>query len=305
MRAKEIGTAFAATGQIPPHRGSLGAGLSDPIVSVRRSGRLAPALPGDRESQSFAAGNLHQPTLPAATTRLVRRNGHNGRLLKARAHSITNNEKFIIEVKASEKPINGVFPQAAVALLIGLVVGLALATWGSVFLVKRALAPVQRIARSVQALPAAHPDERIRAVTVRQQMENLFYTVDEMVTELEVSFQIGMGLPAEAFHALSTRLGRIRENLANSFENEGPSSAVVTTLLCLLRETERLSNLARNQAMPSDEDSSQRTMGRLRFYLGGLAAAGVQHVCVLIENLGTVLASEARDCSEEKFPVRW
>jgi hypothetical protein len=306
MRAKEIGTAFAATGQIPPHQGSFGEGLSDPIVSVRRSGGLAPALPGNRESQPFAPGNLrYQPTLPAAATRLVRRTGHDSRLLIATAHSTFNNEKFIVDVEASKKPIKAVFRQAAFALVIGLVVGLALATWGSVFLVRRTLAPVQRIARAVQALPVAHPDERIRAVAVRKQMESLFYTVNEMVSELEVSFQIGMGLPAEAFHALSTRLGRVREDLADSFESEGLSTGVVATLLCLLKETERLSNFARNLAMPLDEDPSQRRMERLRFYLGGLAVAGAEHVCVLIEKLGAVLAFEARDCSDEKFPVRW
>lgn len=306
MRAKELGTAFAATGQIPPNQGSPRPGLTDTFVSVSRSGGLAPGPTGQRESQPFAPGSLRkEPNSPAASASLVRQTGSNSRFVIASANSTFSNEKYVVEVGAPNKPIKAVFRQAAFALVIGLVVALALVTWGSVFLVKRALAPVQKIAQSVQALPLAHPDQRIRAVVVREQIENLFDTVNEMVSQLEVSFQIGTGLPAEAFHALSTRLRRVSEDLADSFESEGLSIGVAATLLCLLKETERLSDLARNLAMLSDEDPGQRRTERLRFYLGGFAVAGAEHVCLLIEKLGADLASEARDPSGGKFPVRW
>lgn len=306
MRAKEIGTSFAATGQIPLDQESSGLRLSDPIVSVRRSGGLAPALPGKRESQPFAPGNLrHQVTSVAAPTSVVRRTVRDSRFIVSSARSTFRSEKYVVEVKAPKKPIKAVFRQTAFALVIGLLVGLALATLGSVFVVKRALAPVEKIAQSVQALPVAHPDEQTRAVAVRKQIESLFDTVNEMVSQLEVSFQIGTGLPAEAFDALSNRLGRVREDLANSFESEGLSTGVAATLLCLLEETEGLSDLARNLAMPSDEDPRQGRTERLRFYLGGFAVAGVEHVCVLIERLGADLASEGRDHSNGKFPVGW
>jgi hypothetical protein len=215
------------------------------------------------------------------------------------------NDKYVVEVRASKRPIKAVFRQSAFALVLGLIVGLALATWGSVFFVKRALAPVDKIAQSVQALPVAHPDEHIRAIVVRAQMESLFDTLNEMVGELEVSFQIGTGLPPKALHQLSTRLGRVREDLADSFDGEGLSVGVAATLLCLLKETERLSDLARDLAMPSAEDPRQRRTERLRFYLGGLAVAGAEHVCVLVEKLGADLASEGRDCSDGKFPANW
>jgi hypothetical protein len=275
MPAKELGTALAATGQIPPNQWSPGQGLTDTFVSVSRSGGLAPGPTGKRESQLFIPGSLRkEPNSPAALASVVRRTGSNSRFVIASANSTFNNEKYVVEVGAPNKPIKAVFRQAVFALVIGLVLGLALVTWGSVFLVKRALAPVQKIAQSVPALPLAHPDERIRAVVVREQIENLFDTVNEMVSQLEVSFQIGTGLPAEAFHALSTRLRRVHEDLADSFESEGLSIGVAAKLLCLLKETERLSDLVRNLAMPSDEDPWQRKTERLRFYLGGFAMAG-------------------------------
>jgi hypothetical protein len=223
----------------------------------------------------------------------------------ASARSTFEKKKYVVEVRAPKEPIKAVFRETAFALVIGLIVGLALVTWGSVFLVKRALVPVEKIAQSVQGLPVVHPDERVRAVAVREQIENLFETVNQMVSQLEVSFQIGTGLPAEAFYALSARLGRVREELADSFENNGLSIGIAATLLPLLQETERLSDLARNLAMPSDEDPRQRRTERLRFYLGGFAVAGAEHVCLLIQKLGEDLASEVRHRSDEKFPVHW
>jgi hypothetical protein len=302
IRAREIATMFAASGQIPGHPQSTGLGWNDQFIAAQQRVDLVSDFyrkPGT--DIVFSARASHEPKPANVVREAVRGAG----FLIARAPSTFNNEKFIVEVEASEKPIKAVFRQAAFALVIGLVIGLALATWGSVFLVKCALAPVHRIAQSVQALPVAHPEERIRAIAVREQMESLFETVNEMVSKLEVSFQIGMGLPAEAFPALSTRLGRVRKDLAESLESEGRSAGVAATLLSLLKETERLSDLARNLAMPSDEDPGQGRMERLRFYLGGLAVAGREHVCVLIEKFGADLASEARDPSGGKFPVRW
>jgi hypothetical protein len=126
-----------------------------------------------------------------------------------------------------------------------------------------------------------------------------------MVSELEVSFQIGTDLHPKAFHQLSTRLGKVREDLADSLDGEGLSIGVAATLLCLLKETERLSDLARDLAMPSAEDPRQRRTERLRFYLGRFAVAGAERVCFLMEKLGADLASEARDCSDGKFPAHW
>jgi hypothetical protein len=293
---------FAASGQIPGRPGSTGLGSNERFTAAHQRVDLVPDFYGRPGTDIVISGHVSYKPKPA---NVVREAVRGAGFLIASAPSTFNNEKFIVEVEASKKPIKAVFRQAVFALVIGLVAGLALATWGSVFLVKRALAPVHRIARSVQALPVAHPEERIRAVAVREQMEILFDTVNEMVSKLEVSFQIGMGLPAEALPALSTRLGRVRQDLADSLESEGRSTGVAATLLCLLKETERLSDLARNLAMPSDEDPRQRRMERLRFYLGELAVAGAEHVCVLIEKLGADLASEARDPSGGKFPVRW
>jgi hypothetical protein len=301
-RAREIATMFALSGQTPDRPGSTGLGSNEPFTAVHQTVDLVPDFYGRPGTDIVISCHVSHEPKPA---NVVRRAVHGTGFLIASAPSTFNNEKYTVEVEASKKPIKAVFRQTAFALVIGLVVGLALTTSVSFFVVKRALAPVDKIAQSVQALPVAHQDEWTRAVVVRRQIESLFETVNEMVSQLEVSFQIGTGLPAEAFDALSTRLGRVREDFADSLKSEGLAIRIAASLLCLLKETERLSDLARNLAMASDEAPRQGRTERLRFYLGGFAVAGAEHVCVLIEKLGADLTSEGRDHSNGKFPVGW
>lgn len=84
---------------------------------------------------------------------------------------------------------------------------------------------------------------------------------------------------------LRTSLGKVRAELATFFENNRLSTGVVKILLCLLKETERLSDSARNPLMLSCEDATQIRTERLRFYLGAFAVTGLQHVFVLTEKL--------------------
>jgi hypothetical protein len=100
---------------------------------------------------------------------------------------------------ASAPPIKAVFRETAITLVIGLIVALAFATWGSLFVVKRALVPVQKIALAVQALPVVHPDENNKGNAVLEEIANLCVTLNEMVDQLEDSFQIGTGLSVEPF----------------------------------------------------------------------------------------------------------
>jgi hypothetical protein len=105
-----------------------------------------------------------------------------------------------------------------------------------------------------------------------------------------------------AFHAAITELGPVREELASSFKNGHLSMAVANAILCLLKEAERLSDIARNR-FPSNEDAKESRTERLRFYLCGLAARGAERLCALTNNLGADLASEAH--TNEDYSVQW
>jgi hypothetical protein len=295
---------FAATGQIPASQRFSGPGLNAALISVHQSASPEPELSRKPESQMVVPGNVRrEPNSLPVPASVVRGTAHDARLLIATARSTFENKQYVVAVGAPKRPIKAVYRETVIRMLIGLVVGLAVATWGSFFFVQRALLPVKKIALAVQALPVVHADTRIKRVAVLEEIASLCVTVNEMLGQLEDSFQIGTGLPVEAFHAPSTPLGTVREELANFLENERLSIGVANTISCLLQETERLSDISRNLVAPSCGDTTHTRTERLRFYLGGLVASGAEHVCLLTKQLRA--ASEARGHSREANLIRW
>jgi hypothetical protein len=308
IRAKEIGNMFAATGQIPVHHRSAELGLNDPFVSVHQSSGSVDNSSGKPESHMVLAvpDNVRrEPNSLAGPTRVVRRSVHKSRFLIATASSTFGNKKYVVEVGTSKQPITAVFRESTTTMLIGLVFGLASATLGGLFLVKRALLPIRKIALAVQALPVIHSEEEgIKGVAVLQHIENLCVTLNEMVARLEGSFQIGTGLPAEALSP-GDQPGRVRGELATLLAKECLPIGLTQTLLSLLNETERVNHTSRNLATSSAEDTGRRRTARLQFYFSGLVASRAEHLCVLTKQLAVALVLESQDCQHKHYSAQW
>jgi hypothetical protein len=307
IQAREIGNMFAATGQIPDRQSSSGSRLNDPFASVRQRSSSVDRLPGKPESHVVVVSpedvGRERNSLAGSAGRPPMRKS---RFLMAAANSTFGNKKYVVEVGASKQPIKAVFRETTKTMLIGLLVGLALATLGSVFFVKCALVPVRKIALAVQALPVIHSEEEgIRAGAALQQIENLCVIFNEMLGQLEDSFQIGTKLLAEAIHVKGGQLGKLRGELADLFARERLPIDVTQTLLSLLTETERVSDIARNLATSSREDAGRSRTPRLRFYFTGLVANRADHLCVLTKQLGVDLVLQARDRKDKQYSAQW
>jgi hypothetical protein len=306
IQAREIGNMVAATGQIPDRQSSSGARLSDPFASRQRSGSVD-RLSGKPESQMVIIvpedvrreGN--SPAGPAGRPPMRK-----SRFLMAAANSTFGNKKYVIEMRTSKQPIKAVFREATKTMLIGLLVGLALATLGSVFFVKCALVPIRKIALAVQGLPVIHSeDEGIKAGAVLRQIENLCITFNEMLGQLEDSFQIKTKLLTEAVHGRSDQPGRLRGELVDLFAKERLPIRVTQTLLSLLKEIERVSDISWNLATSSREGTGRTRTARLRSYFTRLVASRVDHLCVLSKQLGVDLVLQARDHQDKQYSAQW
>ena len=307
IQAREIGNMFAATGQIPDRQSSPEPRLNDPFISLPHGSGSVNSLSWKPESQVVvvATENLRQErnSLAGAMGRPTMRKS---RFLIASANSTFGNKKYIVEVGTSKQPIKAVFREATKTMLIGLLVGLALATLGSVFFVKCALVPVRKIALAVQALPVIHSEEEgIKAGAVLQQIENLCVTFNEMLGRLEDSFQIGTKLLAEAIHIQGDQLGKLRGELADLFARERLPIELPQTMLSLLTETERLSGISRTLATSSREDAGGSRTARLRFYFTRLVANRADHLCVLTKQLGVDLVLQVRDRQDKQYSAQW
>jgi hypothetical protein len=307
VQVREIGDMFAATGQIPDRQRFSGPGINDPFVSVRQSGDAAEGLAGKPASHLVVVvpDNV-RPERNLLTVPVRRRTVGKSRFLMATANSTFGNKEYVVEVGTSKQPIRAVFREAVKTMLIGLVFGLALATLGSVFFVKCALAPLRKIALAVQALPVIHPEEEgIKGGSVLQRIENLCVILNDMLSQLEDSFQIGTKRLAEAIHTRVDEPGRVRAELADLFAKERLPIGVTQTLLSLLKETERVSDISQNLAAPSRQNSERSRSARLRFYFTRLVASKADHLCILTKQLGTDLVLEARGHQDKQCTAQW
>jgi hypothetical protein len=303
-RAKEVGGIFAATGRIPVRQGSSGSRSNQLFISVYPSKDSGRNFSDQAQGKMADPGAVGREAQPLAVPADVRPRLHSARLLIATVPSTFGNKKYLVEVGTPKRPIRALFRDTAITMLMALLGGLVLASFGSFIFVKCALIPVQKIVLAVRALPVVNPAEHLESGVVLAEIANLCATVNGMVCQLEDSFEIGTGLPAEALRALKPQLEKVRGELTTVFENEPLSSMVPRTLLCLLDETERSSKLSRDLAAYSCEDNQSSTC-RLKFYLDRLAASGAEHICVLTKKLATDLTCKPRDPSRDEYSPQW
>src|ERR1700674_4244049 len=123
IRAQDIGSMFAATGQIPDRHDSSESGLSDSFVSVHQSGGSMPDLRGKTESHKVVPSDARRlPNSLAAPTSFVRQAAHDSRFLVATARSTLGHKEYTVEVGAPRRPVRTVFRENAITLVIGLIV---------------------------------------------------------------------------------------------------------------------------------------------------------------------------------------
>ena len=143
---------------------------------------------------------------------------HGPRFLIATANSTFGNKEYIVEVGAPKQPIKAVFRESCDHDVDWTGDGAGLRNFRQPFF-RSACACSRSEDRSGYAGVAGFSpeDEPIKEVAVLEQIESLCVTVNEMVGQLEDSFQIGAGLPAEAFRSPGDRLGTVRGELAHLF----------------------------------------------------------------------------------------
>ena len=135
------------------------------------------AIRAKQMSNRYAkAGQIPLPKLLSeASASDLKSTGNSEELLIATAPLTIGKQKYVVKVAASEKPAKEVLHGTLVAFLSALVVGLAFATWGSIWIISRTLVPVYKIGLTAQlkkdAAVGDELDERLRDVA--QSLQNL------------------------------------------------------------------------------------------------------------------------------------
>ncbi len=190
----------------------------------------------------------------------------------------------LIRLGFSEDPMWQRFWQLAFGLIVGLPVALALAGFGGYFLARRALSPVERMARRAREISAESLGARIDVENPRDELGILAQAFNDTLSRLERSFEQLKRFTTDASHELRTPLTAIRSVGEVGLQKGGASDQYRDVIASMLEEAERLSRLVESLLTISRADS-----GQIRLELAAMPVfALVEEVMLLLE----VLAEE-------------
>jgi hypothetical protein len=137
---------------------------NDWFIRVTREDGSVVYVSGEPNNQSFTPAKVPWPSKEFSVVHTGVRQAGNAGLLIATVPFVAGNEKYLVEAGVSALPMQRIQQSFLVTLLIGLPVVVAVAIWGGFWLIKWALAPVQKITSTAQEITLQRLNKRLPVV---------------------------------------------------------------------------------------------------------------------------------------------
>jgi heavy metal sensor kinase len=148
----------------------------------------------------------------------------------------------LLVIGRSTRQINQALAGLVRTFAIAVPLALALAAGGGIFLARRALKPVDKIARTAQKIGGSDLSRRIN-VNTKDELGRLAATLNEMIGRLEKAFQRQKQFTSDASHELRTPLAVIEAESTLALQKERPSSDYQQSLETISQESKQMSSL--------------------------------------------------------------
>jgi len=150
----------------------------------------------------------------------------------------------VVQVARSQTEVEEVLAQLRLLGLGGILVALTFASAGGYFLACRALAPVDRIARTAEWINADDLSQRLGLRLPDDELGRLAAAFDNMIERLEDAFERQRRFTADASHELRSPLAVIRSQAEVALTRERTPAYYARVLTSIGEESERLGRLA-------------------------------------------------------------
>jgi heavy metal sensor kinase len=172
-------------------------------------------------------------------------------------------------IARSTKQIDQALHGLVRTLIIAVPLALALAAAGGIFLARRALKPVDKIAQTAREIEESDLSQRIN-VNTKDELGRLAATLNEMIGRLEKAFQHQKQFTSDASHELRTPLAVIEAESTLALQKERPPSDYRQSLEIISKEARQMSylidqllTLARADAGKEQWNFAEVDLGRL------------------------------------------
>ena len=227
--------------------------ISQAICLYRKQKRIDGPLFLGMDTHALSVPALASALEVLAAIRLT--DGTRVRLISRRR--MIEGHPILIRVGFSEDPMWERFWQLVLGLLVGFPLALGLAGFGGYYLARRALSPVERMARRAQEINAERLGARIDVENPDDELGLLAKAFNETLARLERSFEQLKRFTSDASHELRTPLTAIRSVGEIGIQQDGDRDYYREVIGSMLEETERLSRLVESLLTISRADSGQ------------------------------------------------
>jgi len=191
-------------------------------------------------------------------------------------------------VARSTKQINQALVSLVRTLIIAVPLALALAAGGGIFLARRALKPVDKIAQTAQEIEENDLSRRIN-VNTKDELGRLAATLNAMIGRLEKAFQRQKQFTSDASHELRTPLAVIEAESSLALQKERPSSEYRQSLETISQEAKQMSSLIDQLLTLARADAGKEQWNFTEVNLGKLVGNLSTDIEVLCQEKGLSL----------------
>jgi heavy metal sensor kinase len=201
--------------------------------------------------------------------------------------------RYLVEVGVSAQRTESTLSQVLLLMAIGLPVAVCVAVAGGFVLVRRALKPVEGIARKAEEITQVNLSERLPVVRTGDVLERLSVSLNHMISRLEDAIQTSKRFVADASHELRTPLTVLRGELEALAQDTALRAQTRESLGSMLEEVDRLGEIVEGLLALSRLDSGEAPSERSRFDLGELVTNTAGQMSLLAEDKSITVTCDA------------
>jgi heavy metal sensor kinase len=201
----------------------------------------------------------------------------------------------VIRLGFSEEDLWQRFWQAVIGLVAGLPFALGLAGVAGYFLARRALSPIERMARRAHEINAERLDARLDVENPNDELGLLAQAFNETLTRLQRSFDQLRQFTSDASHELRTPLTAIRSVGEVGLQKPSGGDHYREVIGSMLEESSRLSRLVESLLTIARADASQIRLERAPVAILSLVREAASLIEVLAEEKNQELLVEGTD----------
>jgi heavy metal sensor kinase len=201
--------------------------------------------------------------------------------------------RYRVEVGTSAAPLEGTVRRLLGMLAVGLPLTVAVAVAGGFVLVRRALDPVERIARKAAEITQHNLSERLPVVDSGDELERLSVSLNHMISRLQEAIDGSKQFVADASHELRTPLTVMRGELESLAQDPQLGRETRETLGSVLEEVERLAEIVESLFALSRLDAGEASAEWRRFDLAELAATTAEQMSLLATDKNVSVACDS------------